>query len=212
MESAQRIRLAKTNRPEPEWTAWLAQTKLQPPLLRSDVIPRWRLIDELREMIYTHRLTLISAPAGYGKTTLLASLPHAFSDLPLAWLSLDEEDNDPARFLGALVAGLKNLTPACGVNTEILLSNLDDPGSEARRVIGTLINEVLETMREPGALVLDDLHVITEPRIHAALDYLREHLPSKMHLAVATRSDPPLTLSRLRARSQVAELRLATRT
>src|SRR5215208_4065710 len=119
-------------------------TKLQPPLLRTDTIPRQRLLDKLRAVLYSHPLTLISAPAGYGKTTLLAALPHAFPDLTLGWLSLDEEDNDPAHFLSALVAALQRLHPACGVDAEIHLSSLGNPGSEARRVVGTLVNEVLE--------------------------------------------------------------------
>jgi LuxR family transcriptional regulator, maltose regulon positive regulatory protein len=184
-------------------------TKLQPPLLRTDALPRQRLLDRLRGVLYSHPLTLISAPAGYGKTTLLATLPHAFPDLPLGWLSLDEEDNDPAQFLGALIAALQRLHPACGVDAEILLSNLGDPGSEARRVVGTLVNEVLEAMPEPFVLVLDDLHVITEPEIYAVLDYLIERLPPQMHLAVASRRDPPVALARLRARRQLTELRLA---
>lgn len=192
-----------------ERMAGVVLTKLQPPLLRADAISRQRLLDRLRGMLSSHPLTLISAPAGYGKTTLLAMAPLAFPTLPLAWLSLDEEDNDPARFLGAVVAALQRLNPDCGVNAEMLLFNLDDPGSETRRIIGTLINEIMDAMREPFVLVLDDLHVITEPEIYAALDYLIERLPPQMHLAVASRHDPPLALARLRARRQLAELRLS---
>lgn len=89
-----------------EATVWLPETKLSPPLIREDVIPRQHLVSALYDALTTHPLTLVSAPAGYGKTTLLAMVSRAFPDLPLAWLSLDEEDNDPVRFLVALIATL----------------------------------------------------------------------------------------------------------
>jgi len=187
---------------------WLARTKLHPPRLREDVIPRPQLLEALRAALTSHKLTLLSAPAGYGKTTLLAALPHAFPDLPLAWLSLDPEDNDPSRFLTAFVAALQSLNPIGGMNTQTLLSSLTNPGAEARRVIGVLINDVLETLSDSFVLVLDDLHLITEPSVYTALDYLLERMPPQMHLAVAARHDPPLILARLRARGQIAELRV----
>ena len=86
---------------------WLTQTKFQPPRLRDDLIIRQRLLDALEATVQTHRLTLISAPAGYGKTTLLSLLPRTFPALPVAWLSLDPEDDDPSRFLSALIAALQ---------------------------------------------------------------------------------------------------------
>jgi LuxR family maltose regulon positive regulatory protein len=124
----------------------------------------------------------------------------------MAWLTLDEEDNDPALFLAYLIAALQRLNPACGTIAQTILSN---PGIGMRQVIGVLINDVLETLPDPFVLILDDLHLITEPAVFVALDYLLERLPPQMHLAVGTRHDPPLTLARLRARGQVAELRLA---
>ncbi|MBI4491702.1 MAG: tetratricopeptide repeat protein [Chloroflexi bacterium] len=186
----------------------LARTKLRPPRLREDVIPRPRLLTALHDAVSSHPLTLVSAPAGYGKTTLLAALPHAFPALPLAWLSLDEEDDEPARFLGALVAALQCLQPACGTTAQMLLASLPNPGAEGRRVVGMLVNDLLETLPGPFALLLDDLHLIAEPAVYATLDYLLERLPPQMHLVVATRHDPPLALARLRARAQLAELRL----
>jgi LuxR family maltose regulon positive regulatory protein len=188
---------------------WLAETKFSPPLLRGDVIPRQHLLDDLRRRLNAHPLTLLSAPAGYGKTTLLAALPVRYPDLPLAWLSLDEEDNDPIRFLTALIAALQHLDPACGVTAQSLLTSPLYRGAEGRRVISVLINDVLETFSDPFVLILDDLHRIVEPAIFVALDYLLEHRPPQLHLAVATRVDPPLALARLRARGEVAELRLA---
>ncbi len=186
---------------------WLVQTKLHAPRLRQDLIPRQRLLDTLYDALTSHSLTLLSAPPGYGKTTLLAALPSAFPDLRLAWLSLDEDDNDPARFLAALIAALQQLDPICGATARTLLTSLTNPGAEARRIIDALINDVIER-RLVAYLFLDDLHLITEPAVYALLDYLLDRLPLSLHLAVAARHDPPLSLARLRARGQLAELRL----
>ncbi len=156
-----------------------------------------------------YRLTLISAPAGYGKTTLLATLLYSPSPpLPFAWLTVDEGDNDPALFIAYLLAALARLNPACGTLTRSALSNSRLADSKPSVIAGLLINDITETIPAPFALVLDDLHLITEPGIHALLSYLVEHLPSQMHLVVATRNDPPLPLARLRARGQLLEIRL----
>jgi len=181
---------------------WLTQTKFDPPRLQDDVVLRSRLVDTLHAVVNSRPLTLLSAPAGYGKTTLLASL----TDIPLAWVSIDEEDNDPARFFIALLKALQKLDPGFGENIQSLLSSLENPAGESRRIISTFINEILEKLPET-LLVFDDLHVISEPVIYSALDYLLEHLPSQMHLIIATRQDPPLSLARLRARGQLAEFR-----
>jgi LuxR family maltose regulon positive regulatory protein len=198
----------------PQPSDWLVQTKLRPPLPRSDVIPRPRLLAALRDGLISRRLTLLSAPTGYGKTTLLAEWIH-HHPAQIAWLRLDEGDNDPALFLAYLVAALQRLHPACGATAQTLLTSLpglsvDRQGADvqAQRIVGVLINDVLETLPDPFALILDDLHLVTEPAVYLALDYLLEHLPPQMHLAVATRHDPPLALARLRARGQLAELRL----
>ena len=186
---------------------WLTQTKFIPPRLREDLVPRRRLLDGLHTAVEAHALTLVSAPPGYGKTTLLTALPTAFPGVPIAWLSLDEEDNDPARFLAALIGALQGMNPSFGANLQSLLTSLTDLASEARRVIGALINEALAHLGETW-VILDDLHLITEPAIFAALDYWLEHMPPQMHLIVATRHDPPLVLARLRARGQLAEVRV----
>jgi LuxR family maltose regulon positive regulatory protein len=188
---------------------WLAETKFSPPLLRGDVIPRQRLLDDLRRRLDAHPLTLLSAPAGYGKTTLLAALPVTYPDLSMTWLSLDEEDNDLVRFLTALIAALQHLDPTCGATAQSLLTSHIHRGAEVRRVTSVLINDVLETLSDPFVLILDDLHRIIEPSIFVTLDYLLEHRPPQLHLAVATRVDPPLALARLRARGELSELRLA---
>jgi len=187
---------------------WLAETKFHAPLLREDVITRRPLLEDLHRYIKTHPLTLLSAPAGYGKTTLLATLPEAYPNLSVAWLSLDEEDNDPVRFLTAVIIALQQINPACGVAAQSLLTGHTFQPVEIRQVTGVLINDVLDTLSEPFILILDDLHRIHEPSIFVALDYLLEHRPSSLFMVVSTRVDPPLALARLRARGQLAELRL----
>ncbi|MBI2864396.1 MAG: AAA family ATPase [Chloroflexi bacterium] len=192
----------------------LARTKFQVPALPPDVLARQRLFDAIAAALKSRRLVLVSAPAGYGKTTLLAALPRACAHLPMAWLSLDEEDNDPIRFLAALVASLQSLDPGCGATVQSLLAESLAPtsrpavGDYVRHIVGVLINEILTTLPEPFALVLDDLHRITEPAVYVALDYLLERQPSQMRLMMSARHDPPLALARLRARGQLAELRL----
>jgi LuxR family maltose regulon positive regulatory protein len=187
---------------------WLARTKIQPPSTRHDTIARPQLLARLRAAMLDARLTLISAPAGYGKTTLLASFAASQPDLALAWLSLDEDDNDPARFLTALIAATQRLSPGSGREAAQLLAGLPTPAAEVRRVVAALINDLPPTVPDPCVLVLDDLHAIGEPAAFVALDYLLEWLPPQLHLIAATRHNPPLRLERLRARRQLAEVRL----
>jgi len=212
----------------PQQPDWLVQTKLHPPLLREDVIHRPALLDALCRAVASYPLTLLSAPAGYGKTTLLADFGFRISDLglggtsgdqirnsqsairnSLAWLTLDEEDNDPTRFLAYLIAALRGLNPACGTTAQAVLTSMPNPAAEVRRIIGVLVNDILETLPDPFVLILDDLHLITAPAIFVALDYLLERIPPQMHLVLSTRHDPPLALARLRARGRMVELRLA---
>jgi LuxR family maltose regulon positive regulatory protein len=165
------------------------------------------LLDRLHTAASKHPLTLISAPAGYGKTTLLASLPAEFPSLSITWLALEEEDNDPAQFLASLLRAIQQLNPEFGRNTQTLFASQPDPAGDVRRIIRALINETLQDLSETW-IVVDDLHLITEPAVHAALDYLLERMPPQIHLLIATRHDPPLALARLRARGQLAELRV----
>jgi len=186
---------------------WVPQTKIQPPRLRSDVVPRDRLIDWLDEKVPTHPLCLISAPAGYGKTTMLAAwMERPKAQIRKAYLLLDEEDDDPLNFLSGLLASLRRLSPSFGKNLVSLLELPTAPG--LRKLYGVMINEVILTLPDPFALILDDYHLISTPEIHDALDYLVERLPGQMHLVISTRADPLLALARLRARGQLAELRL----
>jgi len=197
---------------------WLAHTKFHASLLRGDHIARPRLAAALQEALRSHPLTLLSAPAGYGKTTLLASIGQGDKEtrgrsppLPfsMTWLTLDEEDNDPARFLTALVAALQHLNQSCGCSAQALLVGMINPAARGRQVVAALINDIGETLPDPFVLILDDLHLVAEPAVFVALDYLLERAPSQMHLVIGARHDPPLALARLRARGALAEFRLA---
>ena len=170
-------------------------------------MPRPRLAELLAEGM-NHKLTLISAPAGFGKTTLLSEwrMIHLSSEYPLAWVSLEEADNDPVRFLSYLIAALQTIEPDIG---EVALLSLRSPRSlPVRSALTTLINEIAATPTD-FVLVLDDYHVIESQAIHDAVKFLLEHMPSQMHLVIAGRTEPPLPLSRLRAGGQISELRAA---
>jgi LuxR family maltose regulon positive regulatory protein len=197
--------------------ALLLVTKLRIPPVRPDRIPRPRLIERLNAGL-TRKLILLSAPPGFGKTTLLTEWIHALTPgsspaeqergvgVRAAWLSLDEGDNDPARFLTYLVAAAQTLEPGIGETIPPLLQSPEPPPIEM--LLSTLIND-LAVLTAPRLLVLDDYHLIQTPAIHRAVAFLVEHLPPQLHLVIATRADPPLPLSRLRARDQMIELRLS---
>lgn len=152
-------------------------------------------------------LTLLSAPAGYGKTTMLAMLPHLLPELPLAWITLDAEENDPIRFIGLLAVALQRLHPGCGRSVFPLLAGGSSDGESLKRAVGALVGDIFAHLPDPFVLVLDDLHWVTEPAVYLALEYLLDHQPPQLHLAVGTRHDPPLRLARLAARRQLGELR-----
>ncbi len=179
-------------------------TKLHTPPLRSKHVLRPRLIERLDESAH-RKLILVSAPAGFGKTTLVSEWL-ANSRRPAAWLSLDEDDNDPARFLTYLIAALQKVRPDIGQGVLPALQVPQPPPIEA--LLTALLNEIAE-MDESFTLVLDDYHVITAQAIDQALTFWLEHAPPHMHLVIATREDPNLPLHRLRVRDQLTELRAA---
>ena len=182
----------------------LLTTKLYRPPPGSNLMPRPRLTQQLNENL-TRQLTLVSAPAGFGKTTLLSEwIPH--SQRCVVWISLDEGDNDPTRFWAYFIAGLQQLTPELGQNALSLFQSPQPPQLEL--CLTTLLNEVA-AFPDVFALVLNDYHIIENPAIHQALTFMLDHLPAQMHLIIATRVDPPLPLSRLRSRGQLTELRAA---
>lgn len=188
---------------------WIPQTKLIPPEVGEDILARRQLLDQLFEAVIHKRLTLLSAPAGSGKTVLAASLGKEPVDLPLAWLALDQDDNDLATFMWVLVAALQRLLPQGGDRALALLSEQHNPAAQWQRIIGVLINEVIASEPKTFALVIDDYHLIHAQAVHEAMTYLVERLPQPWHLVVAARRDPPLPLARLRARGHLAEFHLA---
>ncbi len=185
-------------------------TKLYIPPPRPKLVLRSRLIEQLNEGLRQHqgfgrKLTLISAPAGFGKTTLVSEWVSGF-ERPAAWLSLDEGDNEPTRFLAYLVAALQTLEVNIGKETLGILQSPQPPSIEA--VLTSLVNEIA-AKPDNFVLVLDDYHVIEAKPIDKALTFLVEHMPPQMHLVITTREDPHLPLARYRARGQLTELRVA---
>jgi len=185
----------------------LLTTKLNIPLPRSDWVPRQRLIEQLREGL-RRKLALISAPAGFGKTTLISNLKSQIPNLNMAWLSLDDDDNDPARFWAHVTAALQTLQSDIDTEALAVLHAGWSLSSPPKAFLTSLIND-LANLATDGVLVLDDYHVIESRTIHDAMVYLLDHLPPHLHLIVASRADPPWSLARLRARDQLVELRAA---
>ena len=180
----------------------ILRAKLYVPRGRVDNVPRPRLYERLDDGV-RHELTVVSAPAGFGKTTLLADWSRR-SERPVAWVSLDERDDDPVRFLSYVIAAIGTIHKDFGETTRAFLSSLQSQ-EELEPVLTALSNEILELPRD-FVLVLDDYHAIRSKTIHDALAFLLEHSPPPMHLVVAGRTRPPLPLSRLRARGRLTEL------
>jgi LuxR family maltose regulon positive regulatory protein len=192
-------------------------TKLYVPPIRSELVPRPRLIEQLDDGL-GRKLTLISAPAGFGKTTLLsewiqamgkASSPiAAMGEAPLpiavAWISLDESDNDLVQFFSYVIAALGQIDAHLGQSCQAKLQ-ASQPLA-VKPFITSLINEIAASDTQL-VLVLDDYHAITLPAIHEAMTFLLDHMPPQLHLVIASRADPPYALSRLRVRKQMTELR-----
>ena len=206
-------------------------TKLCFPILRKDIIPRVHLIERLNAGLwqqegFVRKLTLVSAPAGFGKTTLVSKwlsgsrylnldngLPSGVSlienplsnhHLHVAWLSLDESENDPSRFLAYLIAALRTLQPGFGEQTELILHLPQPPPDNV--ILNSLVNE-LSVIPASFVLALDDYHTIHTTSIHQQLAFILDHQPANMHLVILTREDPLLPVARLRARGQLLEIR-----
>jgi LuxR family transcriptional regulator, maltose regulon positive regulatory protein len=186
----------------------LLRTKLSPPPARTGLIPRARL-DGLLETGAKGRLCLVDAPAGSGKTTLLGQWWRAdHGTRRVAWLSLDDGDDDPVRFWSYVVEAFRVVEPGLG---EGPLTLLQGPGAAdvlTQVILPELLNE-LSTRESDLVLVLDDYHLVTNGMCHASLGFFVDHLPANVHLMVATRVDPPLPLARLRASGELVELRIA---
>ena len=192
----------------------LLTTKLHIPRPRRDRVHRPRLMERL-DAGSQGKLTLVSAPAGYGKTTLVADWI-GFSQARTAWLSLDEADNDPARFLTYVIAALQRIDESIGVDVQGALAESQVLPGEA--LLTRLVNDIAAAGDPSGrsgqdsggrefVLVLDDYHLITAQPVHGVLNFLLDHLPDIMHLLIAGRSDPPLPISRLRVQGEITEIR-----
>ncbi len=193
--------------PTPAQPLPLLATKLYVPLPRANLVPRARLVERLQAGL-TGKLTLIAAPAGFGKTTLVSAwrTTPAGSAMPVAWVSLDAGDNDVPRFWSYVIAALETIYPEVGTAALALLRSPQPPPMES--ILTPLLNAISATPTAM-ALVLDDYHQIDTSAIHAALAFLLDHLPPHLHVIMTTRVDPPLPLTRLRARGDLTELRAA---
>ena len=189
-------------------TEILLHTKLGIPPKRSVAVPRSRLVAQANEGFirgaeFLRRLTLVSAPAGYGKTVMISEWLQG-SGVPVAWLSLDESDNDPNRFMAYFIAAIQSIQPEFGKTIRLMFQTTQPSPMEVLLTI--LLNE-LATLPSLLILVLDDYHSITSLAIHRQISFLLDHLPSRVHFVIITREDPLIPVSRLRVSNQVLEIR-----
>lgn len=182
----------------------LLYTKLQPPPARPEQIERKHLLDKLEAAAH-HKLTLVCAPAGYGKTTLLSQKVNR-RVTSTGWLSLDRSDNDPAQFIHYLLAAIQHIDPGAGA---LLPGMLQLPKPSPIPKIRVALSNNLAASQAEFVIVLDDYQVIEAQAVHDFLNQLIEHMPVNLHLVLASRADPPLNLPQLRARGQLLELRAA---
>jgi LuxR family maltose regulon positive regulatory protein len=183
----------------------LVRAKLVPPTLRAGLLPRVGLQSLLQADVQA-RLCLVAAPAGSGKTTLLTQWRAAAGGSRVAWVSLDEGDNDPTRFWLWVVEALRTVEPSLGVAA---LAALRGPSVDLDRVVLPSLLGELAAVESQLVLVLNDYHLVTDATCLHTLGLFLEHLPAGVHLVLSTRVDPPLPLARLRARGELAELRVA---
>jgi LuxR family transcriptional regulator, maltose regulon positive regulatory protein len=182
----------------------ILKTKLFIPPSRPGVVSRPRLYEKLTEGLKAGcPLILISAPAGFGKTALLSDWISR-SHLSVAWLGLDDADNDPLRFWRHVIAALQTIKAASGETLQMTLEAVQSPPRDV--FIPSLLNDLAQ-IDEPALLVLDDYHLVENVTIHGDLNFLLNHLPPQFHIVVTTRSDPPLQIARRRGDMELVEIR-----
>ena len=177
-------------------------TKLFIPAARPNLVRRSRLTARLAQGL-NGKLTLVSAPAGFGKTTLLCECIYS-CERPAAWISLDDGDNNQVRFLSYLISAFQKIKD--GIGDGLIGALLSSESVDTETLLSGLINQIAE-IQYPFVIVLDDYHVITEKRIHEILIFILENQLPKMHLIISTRADPPWPLARWRARGDITEIR-----
>jgi LuxR family transcriptional regulator, maltose regulon positive regulatory protein len=181
----------------------LLESKIRIPDLRPELVIRARLLAKLDEgMRAGHRLTLVSAPAGFGKTTLLAEWARS-RERPIVWITLEEPENDPAQFLRYLVEALRRTLAGVGPTVQHLLRSPTPLAPNA--LLTSLLNDLADA--EPFLLVFDDFHLIHSPAVLSLVEFLLEHAPRCLHAVLSTREDPALPIARYRVRGQITELR-----
>lgn len=190
-------------RPGSDLEMTMVVTRLSPPHLPATLVVRDRLLAVV-DTALSRPLTLLSATAGWGKTTLLATWAHRHPQV-VAWLHLEEMDNDPTRFWTSLIEALRRCRPEIGAHALTLLQSSAPLATSLTALLNELAGPHVET--SPVLLILDDYHVINEPKIHSSLTFWLEHLPPHVHLLLASRTDPDLPLARLRVRGQLGEVR-----
>lgn len=181
----------------------LLATKIRVPPGRGREILRDRLLAALTAGVLAHPLTLLAAPAGYGKTTLLRQWAHAVP-VPVAWYAIEDADNDRVRFLRYLIAAWEPVRPEIAESSLGLMLGSSDPDLDA---VLTSCLDLGEDRRDPVVIVLDDFHAISDPAIHRDITFLLDHMPEPVHFVIAGRDEPPLPLARYRARQELYELR-----
>jgi LuxR family maltose regulon positive regulatory protein len=184
----------------------LLRTKLFIPPRRQNLVERARLFQKLDSSLApTNNLIMVTAPAGFGKTTLVSEWARS-TRLPLGWLSLDEADNDPVRFLRYLVAALQSVDERIGQSIQAALHGFQPPAATV--MLTEIINDLL-LLEGSYLIVLDDYHQISNAKVHESINFLVDHLPPAAHLVIATRADPPLQLARRRGQGSICEVRAA---
>ena len=173
-------------------------TKLHIPSVGNNIVNRSTLFERLNIGL-NRKLILISAPPGFGKTTLLSDWIYQ-QKIPTAWISLDKGDNDPVEFLNYIISGIQSINKAFGQSVLKLLNSPNKPSGES--IVSLLINEILN-INQNFLLVLDDFHLIENNEILKLVAYLLEHIPNNIHFAILTRSDPTLSILRLRSQHQL---------